>query len=79
VDLDAGIADSGIMRTTVDIPDAILQEAMGFTKARTRRQAIITALEDFNRRKRMADLMKHAGTCARFTSAGEVKALRRKG
>jgi hypothetical protein len=52
----------------VDIPDSVLKEVMGFTKARTKRQAIVTALEDFNHRRRMADL-KHAGTCAGFMSA----------
>jgi len=41
------------MKTTVDIPDSVLKEAMRFTKARTKRQAIVTALEDFNRRRRM--------------------------
>jgi hypothetical protein len=34
---------------------------------------IVTALEDFNHRRRMADLIKHAGTCAGFMSADEVK------
>ena len=79
VDLGAKTADDGIMKTTVDIPDAVLKEAMGFTKARTKRQAIVTALEDFNHRRRLADLIKHAGTCAGFMSADEVKTLRRKG
>jgi Arc/MetJ family transcription regulator len=77
--LDAKLVDNGIMKTTVDIPDSVLKEAMGFTKARTKRQAIVTALEDFNHRRRMADLIKHAGTCAGFMSADEVKTLRRKG
>jgi Bacterial antitoxin of type II TA system, VapB len=79
IDLGAKIVDNGIMKTTVDIPDSILKEAMGFTKARTKRQAIVTALEDFNHRRRMAALIKHGGTCAGFMSAAEVKTLRRKG
>jgi hypothetical protein len=79
VDLEAKIVNNGIMKTTVDIPDSVLKEAMVFTKARTKRQAIVTALEDFNHRRRMADLIKHAGTCAGFMSADQVKTLRRKG
>jgi hypothetical protein len=59
--------------TAVEKPLAAAQEA------RTKRQAIVTALEDFNHRRRMADLIKHAGTCAGFMSADEVKTLRRKG
>ena len=79
VDLDANIIYDGIMKTTIDIPEAELEEAMGFTKARTKREAIVTALMDFNRRRRMAALVKHAGTCAGLMSADEVKSLRRKG
>jgi hypothetical protein len=50
------------MKTTVDIPDAELRDAMRFTKARTKREAIVTAIEEFNRRRRMADLVKYSGT-----------------
>jgi Arc/MetJ family transcription regulator len=67
------------MKTTVDIPDAVLKDAMKFTKARTKRQAIVAAMEDFNRRRRMADLIRHAGTSDGFMSVDEVRALRRKG
>jgi len=67
------------MKTTVDIPDSELAEAMAFTKARTKREAIVTALMDFNRRRRMAALIRHAGTCRDLIKADEIKALRRKG
>jgi hypothetical protein len=50
------------MKVTVDIPEAELQEAMRFTKARTKREAVMRVLEDFNRRRRMAELVKYAGT-----------------
>ena len=50
------------MKTTVDIPDNELKDAMRFTKAKTKREAIVTALEEFNRRRRMAELVKYAGT-----------------
>jgi hypothetical protein len=79
VKLDANIRYEWDHETTIDIPDAELEEAMGFTKARTKREAIVTALMDFNRRRRMAALIRHAGTCAGFASADEVKSLRRKG
>jgi len=67
------------MKTTIDIPDAELEEAMIFTKARTKREAIVTALKEFNHRRRMAALIKHAGTCDGFMSAEEVKTWRRRG
>ena len=50
------------MKTTVDIPDVELKAAMRFTKAKTKREAVVRVLEDFNRRQRMAELVKHAGS-----------------
>ena len=50
------------MKTTVDIPEGELKEAMRFTKAKTKREAVVKALEEFNRRRRMAELVKYSGT-----------------
>jgi Arc/MetJ family transcription regulator len=50
------------MRMTIDIPDDELKDAMRFTKARTKREAVVRVLEDFNRRRRMAELVKYAGS-----------------
>lgn len=52
---------------------------MRFTRAKTKREAIVTAIRDFNLRKRMADLVKHAGTCDRLLEVGELQRQRRKG
>jgi hypothetical protein len=66
------------MKTTVDIPEADLADAMRFTRAKTKRDAIVTAIQDFNRRKRMAELVKYAGTCDALMSIEELQAQRRK-
>jgi Bacterial antitoxin of type II TA system, VapB len=50
------------MKTTVDIPEHELRDAMRFTRAKTKREAIVTVIEDFNRRRRMAELVKYSGT-----------------
>jgi hypothetical protein len=50
------------MKTTVDIPEDELKDAMRFTKAKTKREAVVTVLIDFNRRRRMAELVKYSGT-----------------
>ena len=42
------------MKTTIDIPDVELADALKFTGAKTKRDAVVTALADFNRRCRMA-------------------------
>jgi len=67
------------MKTSVDIPDQDLADAMRFTRAKTKRQAIVTAIQEFNRRKRMAELIKHAGTCKDLISAEDLSQQRRKG
>ncbi|HEX4023634.1 MAG TPA: type II toxin-antitoxin system VapB family antitoxin [Steroidobacteraceae bacterium] len=67
------------MKTTIDIPESDLEEAIAFTKARTKREAVVTAVRDFNRRRRMAALVKHAGTCPDLIGADEIRDLRHKG
>jgi hypothetical protein len=64
------------MKTTVDIPDQELEDAMRFTHARTKREAIVTAIVEFNRRRRMAELVKRAGTCAQLMTAEELQRIR---
>jgi hypothetical protein len=53
---------NGSMKTTVDIPEHELRDAMRFTKAKTKREAVVKVIEDFNRRRRMAELVKYAGS-----------------
>jgi hypothetical protein len=67
------------MKTTVNIPDSDLADAMRFTKAKTKRAAIVTAIQEFNRRKRMAELTRHAGTCKDLMGIEELLEQRRKG
>lgn len=67
------------MKTTVDIPANELEDAIRFTQARTKREAIVTAIADFNRRRRMAELTRRAGSCARLMTADELQRLRRRG
>jgi hypothetical protein len=44
------------VKTTIDIPESVLEEAVRHTKARTKRQAILTAVERFNKLKRLEAL-----------------------
>ena len=50
------------MKTTIDIPEEALAEAMRHAGATTKREAVLAAVNDFNRRRRMADLVRHLGT-----------------
>jgi hypothetical protein len=67
------------MKTTVDIPESELQDVIRFTRARTKREAIVTAITDFNRRRRMAELARRAGSCPDLVTADEMQRLRRRG
>ena len=50
------------MKTTIDIPDHVLADAMRFTGAKTKREAVVKALEEFNRRQMVEDLIASFGT-----------------
>lgn len=50
------------MKTTIDIPEDELKEAMEALGVRTKREAVLTALRELNRRRRMARLVKYSGT-----------------
>lgn len=65
------------MKTTVDIPENELLDAIRFTGAKTKREAVVGAISDFNRRKRMAELIRYAGTCANLMTSQELQANRR--
>ena len=67
------------MKTTVDIPDEALEEAMRHTGARTKREAVVTAIEEFNRRRRLARLADELGTFEGFPSRDELDRLRTEG
>ena len=63
------------MKTTIDIPERDLKDAMRFTRAKTKREAVVTAIQDFNRRRRMAELVSYSGTFSdRFPTNEQIEA-----
>jgi hypothetical protein len=77
--MDSKSMRNGILKTTVDIPEKELEDAMRFTKAKTKREAIVAAIVDFNRRRRMAELVRHSGTCDALLTVEELQKQRRQG
>lgn len=66
------------MKTTIDIPEDELKEAMRFTKAKTKREAVVRVLIEFNRRRRIAELVRYSGTFSdRFPTNDEIEAVDR--
>jgi Bacterial antitoxin of type II TA system, VapB len=64
------------MKTTIDIPENELRDAMRFTRATTKREAVVKVLEEFNRRQRMAELVKYAGTFSdQFPTNDAIEAI----
>ncbi len=63
------------MKTTVDIPEKELKDALKYAKAKTKRKAIVTALIDYNRRKRMAELVEYSGASETFMSNEALEAM----
>lgn len=61
--MDSILVHSGIMKTTVDVPDDELADAMWVAKASSKREAIVMTIREFNRRRRLSALTRHAGTC----------------
>ena len=49
------------MRTTLDLPQDLLEEAMELTRIQTKTKVIITALEELVRKARIAEIKKYKG------------------
>lgn len=69
----------GSMKTTVDLPEDALAEAMKHAKVKTKTEAVARAVADFNRRHRMAALTRHFGTCKDFMTSEDLKRMRESG
>jgi len=67
------------MKTTIDIPDEALRDAFRFTGAKTKRAAVVTALEDFCRRRRMAEAAGILGRSDTFMSHDDLIKTRLRG
>ena len=59
------------MRTTLDLPEDLLDEAMKATKINTKTKVIITALEDLIRKSKISGLMDTLDLP--ITSSGSLK------
>ena len=65
------------MKTTIDIPEKALREVMRNTGAATKREAVVAAIDEFNRRRRLEQLLKDFGTMKNFMTPEELARSRR--
>lgn len=64
------------MKTTLDIPEDLLREAIRVSGARTKRGAVLRALEEMNRRARLSRLVGRLGNSDTFMDSAELERLR---
>ena len=64
------------MKTTLDIPEEEMREAIRHTGAKTKREAVVTALAEFNRRRRLQKLVEKFGTLDDFMTQEELRRMR---
>jgi len=65
------------MKTTIDIPEKVLADTIKYTGAKTKREAVVGAVEDFNRRHRLAALAKRLrGSMPNFMTQEDLKVMR---
>lgn len=50
------------LKTTIDVPAKELADAMRFTGAKMKPEAVVRVIQEFNQRQRMAALLKSSGT-----------------
>ncbi len=64
------------MKTTIDIPDAELKEAMRITGAKTKREAVLAAIVELVRRHRAKSVLSRFGTLNGFLTQDDLRRMR---
>ncbi len=61
------------MRTTLDLPENLLNEAMEVTHTRTKTAVIIKALEELLRKSKISELKKYRGKISLDINLDEIR------
>lgn len=64
------------MKTTIDLPEDELAEAIRHTGAKTKTEAVSVAVADYNRRQRLGRLAAKMGTFKGLFTRKELKQMR---
>jgi hypothetical protein len=64
------------VKIIIDIPEKELRDAMRYTEALSRREAVAAALIDFNRRQRLHRLAGQFGTLDGFLTQEDLQKMR---
>lgn len=64
------------MKTTIDIPDNELEDVMRLTGAKTKKEAVVTAITEFNRRRKLEKVLAKLGTFVDVMTEEELGEMR---
>jgi len=64
------------MKTTIDIPDDELRDIMKNTRAKTKREAVIAAVAEYNRRCRVEKVLGFLGKMDGIMTQAELRRMR---
>jgi hypothetical protein len=65
------------MKTSIDIPKEMMSETIKLTGAKTKRDAVITAMGEFNRQRRLEALAERLqGSCPDFMAQANLRRMR---
>lgn len=67
---------NGNMKTSLNIPDLDLRELVKHSRAKTKTEAVILAIREYNRRRKMKKLSEKLGTFTNLISLSDLKTLR---
>ena len=65
------------MKTTIDIPDDALNQLLESTGAKTKKDAILQAVDFYNKSKKLKKLANQLGSFDGFMNSEELDAMRR--
>lgn len=64
------------MKTTIDIPDSAILDLMNFTHAKTKREAVLKAIDNFNQQQKMIQLANMLGSFEDFMDRDDLENMR---
>ncbi len=67
------------MKTTIDIPEGELKEAMQHAQVKTKRDAVLAALREYNRLQRVEKIISKFGTMDGIMTQAELRKMREEG
>jgi Arc/MetJ family transcription regulator len=74
--LESNAAKFGWMKTTIDLPEEELAEAMKHANTTIKTEAVARAVSEFNRRARLAKLAEKLGTFRDLITPEELQKMR---